>query len=123
MKILKGIGLIALAGAMLVSCKNSEEKPKEAESKTENVMAANAKMETASLGIEGMTCEVGCAKTIEGKLAELNGVKDAVVDFEAKVATVSFDANVQDLASLTQTIEATGGGDLYKVTQSEIVTQ
>ena len=66
-----------------------------------------------------MTCGIGCAKTIEGKLSETEGVGEAKVDFESKIATVKFDKTKQTIESLTKTIEKVGGGDLYKVTKSE----
>ena len=78
-----------------------------------------ASMQTASFTIDGMTCAVGCAKTIENKLANQEGVGQAVVDFESKIATVKFDAKKQSLESLTTTIEAVAGGDSYKVTESK----
>ena len=58
-------------------------------------------------------------KTIENKLANQEGVGQAVVDFESKIATVKFDAKKQSLESLTTTIEAVAGGDSYKVTESK----
>ncbi len=122
MKFIKGIALVLLSGLTLMACKN-DAKTEQTEVQTEKTIAADAKMETASLGIDGMTCEMGCAGAIESKLSALDGVKEAHVDFEGKTATVSFDANQQSLATLTETIEKTGGGDTYKVTESKIVTQ
>lgn len=122
MKFIKGIALVLFSGLTLIACKN-DAKTEQAEVQTEKTIAADAKMETASLGIDGMTCEMGCAGAIESKLSALDGVKEAHVDFEGKTATVSFDANQQSLATLTETIEKTGGGDSYKVTESKIVTQ
>ena len=72
-------------------------------------------LETANMSIEGMTCEVGCAKLIEGKLIGATGVTEAKVDFETKVATITFDKTQQNIASLTKVVEKTGGGELYKV--------
>ncbi|MEZ4854713.1 heavy-metal-associated domain-containing protein [Flavobacterium sp.] len=121
MKIIKGIGLVVLASMFFVACKEEAAKTEEITVKKEKVIADNAKMEEASFTIDGMTCAMGCAKAIEGELSALEGVQEAKVDFDTKEATVSFDANVQDLASLTKTIEATAGGDSYKVTASKVV--
>lgn len=121
MKLVKGISLVIAMGALLVNCKNegkAEEKNEEVI--VENTIPADAKLETASLTIEGMTCEIGCAKTIEEKLAHTKGVKEAKVDFENNLATVIFDSNQQNLASLTETIEAVAGGDSYKVLDSKV---
>ncbi len=122
MKILKAISALFLIGVLSLSCKNeSGNKIDESEQlNTENVIPEDAKLETASLTIEGMTCEIGCAKAIESKLSSTTGVKEAKVDFEGKVAVVTFDSNQQDLTSLTTTIEAVAGGDSYKVTDSKL---
>jgi copper chaperone CopZ len=44
-----------------------------------------------TLAIEGMTCETGCAKRIEQKIAKMEGVKSCEVNFEKKLATVIYD--------------------------------
>lgn len=121
MKLVKGLSLIITMGALFVSCKNEEKtEVKNEEVIVENTIPADAKLETASLTIKGMTCEIGCAKTIEEKLAHTKGVKEAKVDFENNLATVIFDSNQQNLASLTETIEAVAGGDSYKVLDSKV---
>jgi mercuric ion binding protein len=58
---------------------------------------------------------MGCAKTIEKKLSEMDGVQKAAVDFEKKTATVEFDANKQTPETLVKTVEATADGKTYKV--------
>lgn len=123
-KLNKILSISILSSLALLSCKKEETSLESNENATEVVvMDENAKMETANLSIEGMTCEIGCAKTIEDKLAHLEGVKEAKVDFEGKLATVSFDANKQNLESLKNTVEAVAGGDTYSVTDSKIITQ
>ncbi len=62
-----------------------------------------------------MTCAMGCAKTIEKKLAEMDGVQKATVDFDKKTATVEFDANKQTSEKLVETVEAAADGKTYKV--------
>ena len=107
----------------MISCKKETEtaKPEAATTEAPAVKKpiAAANVQTASFAIEGMTCAVGCAKTIENKLAEQEGVGQAVVDFDTKIATVKFDAEKQSLESLTKTIEGVAGGDSYKVTESK----
>jgi len=41
-------------------------------------------VETASFTISGMTCAIGCAKTIQDELSETDGVQKATVDFDKK---------------------------------------
>ena len=120
MKNLKNIGLALLMILSLASCKQENKEVAVEETKKETISETDlAKMETASFAIDGMTCAMGCAKTIENKLSNQEGVGKAVVDFETKIATVKFDTEKQSLESLTKTIEGVAGGDSYKVTESK----
>lgn len=117
MKFTKTLGWVAMAAICFTSCKQTDAAPK---SEGGNEVAATesnapAKMETASFSIEGMTCSMGCAKTIEKKLAEMDGVQNAAVDFDKKTATVEFDANKQTPETLVKTVEAAADGKTYKV--------
>ena len=117
MKNIKNIPFAIAITFFATSCK------KEATLETKEVATAKTEiaaenLETASLTIDGMTCEVGCAKTIESKLAGTVGVSESTVDFETKIATVKFDKTKQSIESLTKIVEKVGGGDLYKVTKS-----
>ena len=85
---------------------SDSEQPKE-------IAAAN--LQTASFSVEGMTCAVGCAKTIQENLTALDGVQKATVDFDTKLATVTFDKTVQTPAKLTTVVEAAADGKTYKV--------
>lgn len=110
--------VVALSAISFTSCKKEE---KTAENTTNTEATAPKKeiaaenLETASFEIEGMTCAMGCAATIEKKLAETEGVKEAKVDFETKTATVAFDKTVNNQESLTKLVEAVADGKTYKV--------
>jgi periplasmic mercuric ion binding protein len=120
MKNLKNIGFALVIALTFASCKQESKEVVTEVAKKEVVSKADlAKMQTASFTIDGMTCAMGCAKTIENKLANQDGVGEAVVDFDTKIATVKFDAEKQSLESLTKTIEAVAGGDSYTVTESK----
>jgi mercuric ion binding protein len=120
MKFTKIVASLAIAGLVFVSCKKEEDKnlanikPIADVSKKHKVIAAE-NVQTASFEIEGMTCAMGCAKTIEKELADLDGVEKATVDFDKKTATVVFDKTVQNQENLTKTVQATGDGKTYKV--------
>ena len=77
------------------------------------ITAAN--LQEASFTISGMTCAIGCAKTIEEELNGLDGVKMAKVDFDKKLATVSFDKTILTPGIITKVVQATGDGKTYKV--------
>ncbi|GIQ59381.1 hypothetical protein Flavo103_25170 [Flavobacterium collinsii] len=120
MKFTKIIAAIAIAGLVLVSCKKEEDKNL-ANIKSENTAPKEHKaiaaenVQTSNFKIEGMTCAMGCAKTIEKELSNLDGVEKATVNFEKKTATVVFDKTVQNQENLTKTVQATGDGKTYKV--------
>lgn len=123
MKKIKVFSLIVLSAVALVSCKKETEQTTEVSSNETEVVAeknAPAKVETASFTIDGMTCEIGCAKTIESKLSGLEGVEEAKVNFEEKKATVVFDANKQSAESLKTTVEGVAGGDTYTVSDMQV---
>lgn len=121
MNFTKSITIIALSSLLFASCKDNktEAKTETASTKTTAPAAkkeiAAANLQTASFKIEGMTCAVGCAKTIQEELTALDGVQTAKVDFDKKLATVTFDKTVQTPESLTQVVQATGDGKTYKV--------
>lgn len=121
MKILKSIAMVTLAAVLFVNCKkNTEESEKiipqnqtEAPKLKQDIAPEN--LQAATFKIEGMTCAVGCAKTIQEELSDSDGVQSAEVDFDKKLATVTFDKTVQNQSSLTQIVQATGNGTTYKV--------
>ncbi len=110
---------VGIASTLLVSCKDTASQPQAEnnEAKTEKEIVAAAKPETASFKIDGMTCAMGCAKTIETKLSKMEGVQKATVDFEKKEATVDFDAAVLTKEQIAKTVESTGDGETYKASE------
>jgi len=121
MNFTKSILTITLASLLFVSCKEktsetvSTTATKETTAPKVKKEIAAANLQTASFTIEGMTCAIGCAKTIQEELSDLDGVQKATVDFDKKLATVSFDKTIQTPESLTKVVEATADGKTYKV--------
>ena len=116
MKKLNKIALFAVFALAFISCKNETPEAKEVTPmETSKDTIAVADLKTTSLSIEGMSCQVMCANTIETKLSESEGVQEAKVDFENKLATISFDATKQSPESLAKIVEAVAGGDTYTV--------
>jgi copper chaperone CopZ len=116
----KSIVTLVLAGALFVGCKEKEtdivskETAETAAPKVKKEIAA-ANLQTASFSVEGMTCAIGCAKTIQEDLTGLDGVQKATVDFDTKMATVTFDKTVQTPEKLTTVVESAADGKTYKV--------
>lgn len=69
----------------------------------------------AEFTIEGMSCAVGCAGTIEKNLAAMEGVKTAKVYFEDKRAVVEYNEAKVSPADLALTVTGSGDGETYTV--------
>jgi len=122
----KKLLLIAVVFAFSTACKNNTEP----EIKTVDTVSADMTANTVSqdpnityakaeFGIEGMTCEIGCARTIEKKIAKMEGVKYAKVDFNKKMAMVEYDPSKVTPTSLEETV--TKVGEVYKVKDMKTV--
>lgn len=125
MNFIKSIATVLLASLLFVGCK---EKSTEAVSNSETEVEtpkvkkeiAATNLQTASFNIKGMTCAIGCAKTIEEELNGLDGVQIAKVDFDKELATVSFDKTVLNPEKLTKVVEATADGKSYTVSNMKL---
>ncbi|WP_411766305.1 cation transporter [Winogradskyella sp. A3E31] len=120
MKTLKNITIIALL-IMAFSCKNEtqpEVKTLAIETSENDIVETvdvNANYAKVKFNIDGMTCAMGCAKTIEKKMAKMEGVKSAKVDFENELAMVEYDSDKVTPKSLEDVVTKVGGGDVYMV--------
>lgn len=83
------------------------------------VLDPNATYAKAEFKIKGMTCAMGCAKTIEKKIAKMEGVKSALVDFKKEIAMVEYDNAKVTPTSLESTV--TSVADIYKVKDMKTV--
>lgn len=119
----KSILTITLTSLLFVSCKENANgtvsETEENAPKTKKEIAT-ANLQTASFSIKGMTCAIGCAKTIEKELNGLDGVQNATIDFEKKSAVVSFDKTIIKPENITKVVEATGDGKTYKVSDLKL---
>lgn len=98
---------------VLFSCNNAnKEVSLEKSGIVKQEIAANYK--TIEVEIEGMTCEIGCAKTIESKLSKTEGITYSKVNFEAKIGKFTYDENKISQEDIAKKIAGIGGGALYK---------
>jgi periplasmic mercuric ion binding protein len=123
MKHFKSILSAAFLLTLVFSCKN--------EPKTEIItvettvekptqkLDPNATYSKAEFNIKGMTCEMGCAKTIEKKLTRMEGVKSATVDFKNELAMVEYDVAKANPSSITKTVISVA--DTYSVENMQTV--
>jgi Cu+-exporting ATPase len=114
----------ALTILLMVSCKNNtapDVKTIEVESTSvAKKLDPNATYAKAEFTVKGMTCAVGCAASIEKKIAKMEGVKFAKVDFEKELAMVEYDEAKVNPTSLEETV--TKVADIYKVEDMKTVT-
>ncbi len=93
--------IFALLSSFLIlsSCSNQSQK-----------VVAN---KTINVAIEGMTCAEGCAKHIEGTIAEIPGVAQSKVNFDKKIALFSFDSTQINTEAILTKIQSLNEGQ-YK---------
>ena len=107
MKTKKILFSVAVVFFILIGCKNEAKKE-----------ALPVNKQNVSLAISGMTCEIGCAKTIQSKLSKKEGVLNAKVIFKDSIANVEFDANTTSKKDLIAFVDGIAGGELYKASVS-----
>ena len=123
MKFLKNILSVTFILIILSSCKTD----KKVEIKTIDISSEkisqkldpSAVYSKAEFSIKGMTCEMGCAKTIEKKLAKMDGMKSATVDFKNELALVEFDVAKISPLSITKTVNDIS--NIYSVENMQII--
>ena len=100
------------------ACKQNDPEVKTVEVATQNTTSSTKEnpykdYAKAEFEIKGMTCAMGCAKTIEKKIAKLDGVHFVYVDFEKELAMVEFDDKKLNNDDFLSTV--TKVSDTYKV--------
>ncbi len=90
---------IALSISLLTlfACQNAVEE------KTTEVL--EEKLATVEMKVDGMVCAMGCAKFIQDKVAEQEGVKESKVDFESETAYFTFNENAISAEELEKFID------------------
>ncbi len=119
--------LFLFALAILISCSSS------AGSDTENstdatpvkITAVSGEAGQANIHISGMSCEKMCVSKIKKTLADLEGVEDMEIDFDADrtvdVFKVQYDESKLSEKEMIDAVHGIAGG-VYKVTEVEVNT-
>lgn len=122
MKTIKYILILTLISAFAFSCKNNknpEIKTVEVETEVVKEIDPNATYAKAEFTIDGMTCQIGCAATIQKKIAKMDGVKSATVDFDKKLAMVEYNEAKVTPITLEETVVKVS--ETYKVSDMKTV--
>ena len=102
----------------IISCGNKE---KSTVNDTQQASSIEKGIQNIEVDIEGMTCEIGCAKLIESKISKLEGITVSKVNFEEKKGVFTFDASKISSEEIVKNINGIAGGDLYKVTDIKTI--
>jgi len=115
----KKVFYLMILFSLAVAC-NAKQTEKVAKPIENAQVAQNLK--NVEVAIEGMTCEIGCARLIQSKLSKTEGVTFVEVSFENKVGNITFDENKISNEKIKETIQKIAGGDTYKVIDIKEVT-
>tara|TARA_B100000809_G_scaffold160716_2_gene158116 strand:+ start:3930 stop:4403 length:474 start_codon:yes stop_codon:yes gene_type:complete len=118
MKLIKIICLGLLLSLFTVSCKEASKSKKGDGAKT----SQSESLKKIEIGIDGMTCQIGCAKTIESKLSKTEGISSVAITFDTKLGQVVYDANKISKEDITKQITAIAGGEIYSVSSVKEVS-
>ncbi len=104
----------------LIGCSNDVQEADASETIfTESVIEGDENSTVAYMSIEGMSCEMGCAKFINGRLSKTEGVLASEMDFEENLATVTFDPAIVSAKDLAGMVNKLNDGE-YKVVSVEV---
>ena len=121
----KVLSILIIACALFSCNETKKETGIEKSEISQQEIAANLK--SIEVDIEGMTCEIGCARIIQSKLSKVEGVTYSKVNFEAKKGQFTYDVNKLSKQDLINKINGIAGGDLYLATRTidleEILSQ
>ena len=115
---MKNLFSILIIALVVFSCNTTKKEPiiEKPEAKKEDIAASYKSIEVA---IEGMTCEIGCARTIQSKISKIAGVTYSKVSFETKKGQFTFDVNKVSQEDIVKKINGIAGGDLYSVSKTK----
>ena len=106
----------------IISCQTAENDNQShtSDAQSNNYIASHNA--TAKLSIEGMTCEIGCVRTVKSHLSKMEGVFEIDMDFDTSrvidFSTVEFDTNLVSLADMKMEIESIANG-IYHITNMD----
>ena len=110
MNVYKLICLLVITSFAISSCN--------LEKKATIITTSVANKKQVSLAISGMTCEIGCAKTIQSKLSKKEGVLSAKVIFKDSIANIEFNKELTSNKELISFINGIAGGEMYKASEA-----
>lgn len=89
--------LLSISAFSLLACQSPVQE--------KSITLAEEKLAKVEMKVDGMVCAMGCAKFIQDKVAEKEGVKDSKVDFESGIAYFTFNENALSAEDLEKFID------------------
>lgn len=106
---------VILASLFFVACSSADSTNKESKKEEKKVEVLAENKSAVKMEIDGMVCAMGCAKYIEDKVADLDGILSSKVDFEAGLADFEFDKSAMTAEEIQTFISEIHDGQ-YKAT-------
>lgn len=110
--------LLLIISLGFINCSETSPKTATPPALTSTVKTVAIQTETVEMTIEGMMCAIGCAATIEKKLAKSEGIEEVQVDFDTKKALVRYDKVHLNTEKIIKIIQ--GVGESYTVSEYRI---
>ena len=110
--------LLIIISLSLTNCSENPPKTATPPALTTTVKTVAIQTETVEMTIEGMMCAIGCAATIEKKLAKSEGIEEVKVDFDTNKALARYDKAHLNPAKTTKIIH--GVGKPYTVSEYRV---
>ena len=96
--------IFILAVFFIAACNNSDS------TKTINNSISKTFDSNCVISIEGMSCQKGCASSIERELSKIDGIALAKVDFADKSAVINYESAKTGVEQIILAIEEIDGG-------------
>lgn len=106
---------VILASLFFVACSSTDAAKEESKKEEKKVEVLAENKSAVKMEIDGMVCAMGCAKYIEDKVADLDGILSSKVDFEAGIADFEFDQSAMTAEEIQTFISEIHDGQ-YKAT-------
>ncbi|MFK8044408.1 MAG: heavy-metal-associated domain-containing protein [Crocinitomicaceae bacterium] len=116
--------LYLLACLSFFACKNQQENSNDKEELASTQQLIPEHNASTKISITGMTCEIGCVRTVKSHLSKMDGVIEIEMDFDTartiNYSVIQYDKNIVSENEMRTEIESIANG-IYQV--SDIVQQ
>jgi len=102
------------------ACNNQQENSSQKEDNAQTLELTAQHNASSKFSIEGMTCEIGCVRTVKSHLSKMEGVIEIEMDFDTArtvdYSIVHYDKNLVSESEMKTEIESIANG-IYSVAE------